>query len=149
MSSRSLRRGGLELQRNAVHAVALAARRRAVVEHVAEMAAAAPAMHFLARDDQAEIVRRAYRVRDRRIEARPPGAAVELGVGTEQVEIAGGATEHAGAMLAVERAGERALGAVLAQHPELRRSEQPLPLLLGPHHLERLGPGVARAEQRR
>src|SRR5712692_9304081 len=73
-SSRSSRRGGLELQRNAVHAIALAGRRRAVAEHVAEMAAATPAMHLLARDDQAEIVRRAHRVGDRRIKARPPGA---------------------------------------------------------------------------
>ena len=39
----------LELQRHAVHAVALAGGLRAVVEHVAEMAAAILAMHFHAR----------------------------------------------------------------------------------------------------
>ena len=42
----------LEVQRDAVDAVALAGRRRAVVEDMAEMAAAGGAMHFGARHDQ-------------------------------------------------------------------------------------------------
>src|SRR5437660_9887150 len=88
-----------ELERDAVHAIALAGRRRAVIEHVAEMAAATAATHFPARDDQAEIVVDANRVGDRRKEARPPGAAVELGVGTKQREVTAGAVEHAGAVL--------------------------------------------------
>src|SRR5689334_21133865 len=76
-SSRSAGSRRCELQRDPVHAVSLAGGRRAVVEHVAEMAAAAAAMHLGARQDQGVIVRCAHRILDRRVEARPPGAAVE------------------------------------------------------------------------
>src|SRR5262244_1052664 len=45
-----------ELHGDAVHAVALAGGWRAVVEHVAEMAAAAPAMHLGAQHQQRPVV---------------------------------------------------------------------------------------------
>jgi hypothetical protein len=68
------------------------------------MAAAAPAMHFGPRNDQAVIVRTADRVVDRRKKARPTGAALELGLGPEQRQIAPGASEYAGPVLVIERA---------------------------------------------
>src|SRR6266545_3951646 len=49
--------GGHERERDAVHAVAQPGRRRPVVEHVAEMAAAAAAVHLGARDQQRAVVR--------------------------------------------------------------------------------------------
>ena len=48
---------GRELQRHAVHAVAQAGRLRAVVEHMAEMAAAAAAMHLGARHEERAVGR--------------------------------------------------------------------------------------------
>src|SRR4051794_20377434 len=88
-----------EHQRDAVHAVALAGRRRAVVEHVTEMAAAAAAMHFRARDAERAVFAGRHGVIERRPETRPAGVAIELGVRREQVEPAPGATERASAML--------------------------------------------------
>jgi hypothetical protein len=49
--------GRLEFQGDSIHAVALPSRFRPVVEHVAEVTAAAPAMHFRSWNDQAVIVR--------------------------------------------------------------------------------------------
>src|ERR1051326_7857976 len=87
----------LEFHRDAVHAIALAGRLRPVVEDMAEGAAAPAAMHFGPRQDQAVIVRRADRVFDRRVEARPSGAALELGLRPEHRQVAAGASEDAGA----------------------------------------------------
>src|SRR6516225_12045006 len=47
----------LEFQGDSIHAVALPSRLGSVVEHVAEMTAAAPAMHFRSWNEQAVIVR--------------------------------------------------------------------------------------------
>ena len=128
-----------ELQRHAVHAVAQAGGLGPVVEHVAEMAAAATAMHLGAQHEQAAVAGGADGVVERRVEAGPAGAAVELGGGGEQRQVAAGAVVGAGAVLLVERAGAGALGAVLAQHVELLRREQLLPFLVGLGDLEGLG----------
>ena len=112
-----------------------------------EVAAAAVAMHFLARDDQTEITRHADRALDRCEEARPPGAALELGVGLEQRTLAGRAMERAGPVLVVEGARKRPLGPMLAQHAELRRGEQPLPLVGGFDQLELAVAAGARRRQ--
>src|SRR5262245_65983085 len=101
-----------ELHGDAVHAVALAGTERAVVEHVAEMAAATPAMHLGAQHEQRAVVRRADRIGERRVKARPAGAALKLGVGGEQRKLAGGTDESALALLGIERAGIRPLGAL-------------------------------------
>src|SRR6202011_622100 len=107
------------------------------------MPAAAAAMHFGARQDQAVVGRRAHRVFDRRVEALAAGAAVEFGLGAVERKIAGGAVEPAGAMLVVERTRERAFRAVLAQDLELRRGEQTAPLVLAVGAFERLCAGSA------
>src|SRR5262249_40358582 len=142
-------RGGLEFQRDTVHAVALSGRLRPVVEHVAEMAAAAPAVHLGAWNDQAVIVRSAHRILDRRKEARPAGAALDLGLGPDQRQIAPGAAEDARPMLVVERARMRPLRPVLAQPPELLRAQDLLPFRFRSRDLEFLAARLrlAAAEQ--
>src|ERR1700680_301978 len=103
-------------------------RRRAVVEHMAEMAAAAAAMHFGAHHPEASIGRSLDCALDRVIEARPAGAAVEFLFGDEKFLAATGAHEGAAALLVIERATARRLGAVLAHHGVLFRGENASPL---------------------
>src|SRR5262245_21366333 len=136
---RALRRlvGGNEFQRDAVHAVAQASGRRAVVEHVAEVTTAAAAVHFRARDQQRAVDRCADGTLERRVEARPAGAAFELGIGAEQRQVATRAGERSLALLAIERTGIRVLGAVLAQHAVLGGLEDAAPLVVALDRLER------------
>src|SRR6059058_5300236 len=61
---------------------------------LAVAAAAMPAMHLGAGENQAVIAGSFDCVLDRREEARPPGAAVELGFRAEQRQIASGTGEH-------------------------------------------------------
>src|SRR5438477_7996220 len=75
----------LEVHRNAVDAVAQVRRRRAVVEHMAEMAAAAAAMHLGAHHAVGTVARGLGRARSRIVEARPAGAALELHFRREQL----------------------------------------------------------------
>ena len=86
---------GDEFHRHAVDAVAQAGRRRAVVEHVAEMAAAAAAMHLVARHAMAGVGVALDRARQRIVEARPAGAALEFLLGDEQRLVAGRADKGA------------------------------------------------------
>ena len=60
---------------------------------------------------------------ERREEARPAGAALELAVGDEQRLAAADAGERPGALLVQQRAGAGPLGAVLAQHLVLLRRQ--------------------------
>src|ERR1700722_18026873 len=71
----------LELHRDAVHAVTQPGRLRAVFEHVAKMPLAARAVHLGAAHEPASVGRGFDRAIDRRPEAWPSGAALELGVG--------------------------------------------------------------------
>src|SRR5262245_38927432 len=118
----------LELQRRAVHAIALAGGPGSVGEDVAEMAAALGAMHLGAGHEMAAVARRADGAVLGRPERWPARAAFVLGRGIEQRLAAAGAAEGAGALLVVQRAGERPLGAVIAQHVMLQRVELLLPL---------------------
>ena len=102
----------LEVHRLAVDAVAQAGGRRAVREDMAEMAAAIGAMDLDAVHAVAAILRGADSALKRLVEARPAGAALEFLAGLEQLLVATGAGEGAGALLVVERAGAGALGAV-------------------------------------
>src|SRR5215831_8527036 len=68
-------------QRVAVHAIAQAGRLRSVVEDVAEMAAAAAAMHLRACHAKRPVLGGADGVVQRLIEAWPACAALELGLG--------------------------------------------------------------------
>src|SRR5579871_5987716 len=78
--SARLRRRRVEHQREAVHAVAQAGRLGAVIEDVAEMAAATAAVHLGTDHAEGTVLRFANRVLERLIEARPAGAAFEFGV---------------------------------------------------------------------
>src|SRR6266436_4954885 len=66
---------GLEIHGDAIDAIAQVRRRRPVLEHVAEMAAAAAAVHFRARHAVAAIGRGFDRARHRIVETRPAGVA--------------------------------------------------------------------------
>src|SRR6478609_1078355 len=107
---------GREIHRDAVHAVAQAGRLRAVVEDVAEMAAATAAMHFGAHGAEREVRARRDGLVERRPEARPAGMAVEFRARRKQVEPAAGAGKAPRAMLVVERTRVRAFGAFVTQH---------------------------------
>ena len=122
----------LELERGAVHAVAVAGRLRAVGEDVAEMAAALGA--GAPRCGSCRGWCRSW-CRPRRASAAQNDGQPEplsyLVAGIEQRLAAAGAAEDAGALFVVQRAGEGPLGAVLAQHVMLQRIEFLLPLGVG------------------
>src|SRR6266446_6111288 len=120
----------MEFQGDSIHAVALPSRLGPVVEHVAEMTAAAPAMHFRSWNEQAVIVRGADSVLDRREKARPASAAIEFGFGAKERQIAGRTSEQTGAMLVIERAGIWPLRPTLPQHLELFGRQDLLPFRL-------------------
>src|SRR3977135_37504 len=124
---RSGRGIGIEFQGDAVDAVAQPGGGRATFEDVTQMSAAAPAMHLRAWQQQDAVGGGADRVRQRTIEARPPGTAVVFGIGREQRKIAAGADEHALALLVIERARTRDLRAVQAQHVILRLGQHGSP----------------------
>src|SRR3990170_3456525 len=81
---RQLVGAGHEFEREAVVAVALAGRRRAVIEHMALMPAATSAVIFRARIDELEIGLAAYGVRQRLPETWPAGAALVFFCAVEQ-----------------------------------------------------------------
>src|SRR6266705_2416925 len=121
----------LEVQRHAIDAITQMCRRRPVLEHVAEMAAAAAAVHFRARHAEAAVGRGLDRARNRIVEARPAGAALELGLGDEQRLLTAGAGERAGTLLVVEGAAAGRFRAVPAHDRVLPRREEAAPFLVG------------------
>src|SRR5262245_39335069 len=130
--------GGLELQRDAVHAVAQAGRVRAVGEDMPEVAAALRAVDLGPGHAERTIRRGRDRAFDRGEKAGPAGAALELGVGGEQRLGAGGASEGSGPFLVIQRARSGALGPVLPQHVKLFRRQRRFPLLVGFRDVELL-----------
>jgi hypothetical protein len=80
-----------EIEGDAVQAVAEPGRRGTVLEHVAEMPAASATMHLGPDQEQATLLRGANAARERRPEARPTRAAVELGLRREESQITTGA----------------------------------------------------------
>src|SRR4051812_6962938 len=122
--------GGDELERHAVVAIALAGGLGAVVEDVALVALAARAVVFGARQDQQEVRLLLEAARDVVEEARPAGAALELGVRLEERQVAARAHEGALALLAVERTRARPLGGFVAQRRVLLGREAFLPLVV-------------------
>src|SRR5262245_1948542 len=124
-------RRGLEGQRAGVDAVALPGRGRPVVEDVAQVATAAAADHLGAAHEQAVVRPQLDRLGDRGlVEARPPGARVELGVRAEQLAAAAGAPVEAVGVVVDVLTGEGALGVGLAQHAVLQRGQLLAPLLV-------------------
>src|SRR4249920_1251888 len=90
-----------EFQRYAVDAVAQTGRRRAVIEHMAKMTAAAAAMTLVAHHAEGGVGVFQHRVLDRLVETRPARAAVEFGFRIEERQVASGARKSAGAVLLV------------------------------------------------
>ena len=117
-----------EGHRRAVHAIPLAGRLGPVVEHMAKVSAAARAMHLHARHHHPAIGLGAHRLGQGCPEARPAGAALELGLAAEQRVRASRAGEGARTVLGVERARSRPLGRLVAQHAIGRGRQLGLPL---------------------
>src|SRR5579859_126718 len=137
----------MEHQRVAIHAIAQARRLRAIVEDVAKMTAAAPAMHLGPRHAESAVLGGADRVVQRLVEARPTRAALELGVGRKQRQVAAGAGEDAFAVLLQKRARARPLRALIAQDFILLRRELRAPLGISLLDLELLtGASLREAE---
>src|SRR4051812_33317163 len=112
---------------------------------MAEMAAALAAMHRRAGHHEARIADLAHRMVERFPEARPSGAAVELGLGSEEVKGAAGTAEYTLAMLLQQWTGEWPFGALLSQHGILFGGQQLLPLGVAVRHDEGLfGPRCPR-----
>src|SRR5262245_4948596 len=130
---------GQEVQGNAVDAVAQSRGRRSVLEDMAQMPAAASAMHFRAWQQQQVVGGGADGVRQRPIEARPTGLAVVFGFRREQRKIAARAGKRALALLVVERARARGLGAVPTQDVVLRFAEDGSPFAVALLDFEAVG----------
>ena len=124
----------MEVERDAVDAVAKAGGARAVVEDVALVTAAARALDLGAYHAERVVdVLGDSAGLDRTREGRPAGTGVELVARVEERRAAARAEEDAGAVVFVERARERALGAFFTEHVELLAGEALLPLFVGEH----------------
>src|SRR5712671_4484505 len=129
----------MEHQAKAVDAIAKASRLRSVVEDVAEMAAAAAAMHLGAQDAVGAVLGLADGVSQRLIKTRPASAAFEFGLRRKQRQVATGAGKNALAMLFQERTRSRPFGALVAQYLVLLRGKLRAPFGVGLFDLEFLG----------
>ena len=112
-------RRGHKLQRHPIHAIAQARGLGAILEHMADMPAAAAAMDFGAGREQRVILLLAHGIGQHVEEARPAGAAFEFRLGRIKRQVAAGAIIAALAFLRIECAGEGALGVFLAEHGKL------------------------------
>src|SRR5215831_3245023 len=108
---RALLARGLERQRAGVDAVPVAGLRGPVVEDMAQVTAAAAADDLGAPHEQAVVRAQFDRLGDTGlVEAGPPGARVELGVGAEQLAPAACAPVEAVGVVVDVLTGEGALG---------------------------------------
>ncbi|KXK56321.1 MAG: hypothetical protein UZ07_CHB004001493 [Chlorobi bacterium OLB7] len=130
-----------EFERGGVDAVAKPCGLGAVVEDVAQVAAAARAHHFGADHAVAAVgVIGNGRRRDWLIETWPPRSGVELGRAAEQLQPAPRAPEHAGVVVIPILVAERRLGPFLPKNEILLLGQTLLPLFIASHHfLNRLG----------
>src|SRR4051812_47906835 len=115
-------------------AVTKGGRGRPVFEHMAEVAAAAATMNFGPHHAVSAVLRGLDRTGLWIVEARPAGAAFELLLRDEQLLPAPRAGKRAGALLVIERAASRPLGAVLAHDVELLGGQDLAPLGFGVAH---------------
>ena len=87
------------------------------------------AMVFGPRQNELPVALGFQAVLDGRVEARPPGAALVLGAGIEERQVAGGADKGAGSLFIVQGAAAWPLGRFLEQHIVRCRREERAPLL--------------------
>src|SRR4051794_12013288 len=106
----------MKYQRQTIHAVAQAGWLGAVVKHMTEMAAAAPAMNFGPQHSKHAVFCFAHGIFERSVKTRPTSATFELRLRGEQRQVATGAGEDALPMLFEQRARAWPLGALLAQN---------------------------------
>src|SRR5205823_3284010 len=109
-----------EIQADGIDAVTLAGRRRAVGEDMTLMSAATSA-HDLGSGHAVARIADGSKVAfgEWLGEARPAGAALELGAAVEQRQPAQAAGEHAGPLLMEERAAEGGFSTMLEEHMAL------------------------------
>src|SRR6188474_1155026 len=120
----------LEIERDAVDAVAETGRRRTVRKNVAQVSAAAAAVHLGARHAVGLVHGRADGSVERGKEAGPPGTALELAAGGEECLAAAGTAERTRALLLQKRARAGRFGIVAAQHRVLLRRQRAAPFLV-------------------
>ena len=118
----------MEVERHAVHTIALASRFWSVLEDMTQMPTAAAAMNFGSRHEKAAVRLSSDCLVEGRPEAGPTSAAVKLGIRLKHRLPATGAMVEPGLILHVERARARTLGAVFSQHPVLCRRQFTPPL---------------------
>src|SRR5689334_21391313 len=126
----------MENQRKAIHAVAQACRLRSIIEDVAEMPAATPAMYLSAQHPKCAVLGGAHRIVERLEKTRPTSAAFEFGIRGKQRQVTAGTCESALAMLLQQRARPRPLGTFLAQDLVLLGGELGAPFRVGLFDLE-------------
>jgi cobaltochelatase CobS subunit len=105
---------------------------------MAQMPAAATAMHFRPLAQQTPVCLGPDRARQGFIERWPASTAVELRGRREERQVTSRTVELTVAMLVIERAAKGSLGILLAQDAILGRRQKLAPLRLGMSHLERL-----------
>jgi hypothetical protein len=110
---------GDKIQDNGVHAISLAGRRRAVIEHVPEMALATAAEYF----DAVQAVGSIRFVTDaggsgRFKETWPSAVAREFGVGSEETIAAYGAIVGAAAVILIILPGKGSFSGLVSSHLE-------------------------------
>ena len=116
--------------------MALAGRRRSVVENMTQMAAAAAAMHLGPAGKERVVLFCADRVRQAFVKAGPTGAAVVFRLGGIQRQVAPFAMVDAVTIFLVERAASGGFGALLAHDPVFGIGQHGAPFGLGPRDLE-------------
>src|SRR5665213_653493 len=107
---------GLEIQRDAIDAVALKRRCRTIGKNMPEMAAAVRTMHFGPAHPIAAVFPGFHCAADRQVEARPTSAALELRRRDEKRLPASSTEERAATLFMVERATVRCLCAMPAHN---------------------------------
>src|ERR1700738_1757035 len=107
---------------------------------MAQMAAAAAAMHLGPRHAMASILGVLDGALERIVKTRPAGAAVEFLFRREEALSASRADKDAWPLFMIEGAASRCLRIMRAHDSILFRREKAAPLLIGMGHLERFGP---------
>src|ERR1700730_26643 len=113
-------------------------RRRPVWKDVAQMAAAAAAMHFRPRHAMAAVIGVLDGAFEGIVKTRPAGAALEFLFRREERPSASRANKYARPLFMVEDAASRCLSAMRAHDPILFRRKQTPPFFIGMGHVKQL-----------